>query len=191
VLDALAAAAHASVAHATKHPSNGNRAAYDTFIGLHVACALVGFGAVALSGAYGGHARHLDSSDLGRPAAFEELRRYFRARGLPELLIVVVPIFGALAVAVGPSINSFSQAWIGIGLTLWVVATILLLGVVRPSEAVLRRTVAGEKAEDAEALSDGDALAARRAGIRLQWATGATDLIFLVALVVMVTKPGS
>jgi uncharacterized membrane protein len=158
----------------------GNQTAYDVFVALHVASAVVGFGSVALSGAYGGHARHLDQETTA-----EELRRYFRARGRAELVLLAVPIFGASAVLVGPGGHEFGELWVDLGLGLWVLAAAMLVGIVRPGEAVLRR--ASQSAELAD-LADPRL---PQAGRRLQWAAASCDLIFLVALVVMVIKPGS
>lgn len=160
----------------------GHQAVYDVFVALHAASALVGFGSVALSGIYGGNARHLEQA----PAA-EELRRYFRSPTRFELALLAVPVFGAVAVAVGPGArgsasSGFGQLWVDLGLSLWVVAAALLVGIVRPAEALLRR------ASRTGELTDPGLPAAGR---RLGWAGAACDLIFVVALVIMVIKPGS
>jgi hypothetical protein len=184
----------------------GNKAAYDVFIGLHVAAVLVGFGAVAMNGAYGGNARKAGIDGPVGDTAMEELRRYFGPPGRAELVICVVPFLGAAALAVKPGPSDFGQIWVGTGVALWVVATVLLFGVVRPAESVLRRaarapvTEVGQEVDSGPAPGehgaepepprpDNDVLAA--AGHRLQWAAAASDLIFLVALVVMVIQPGS
>jgi hypothetical protein len=160
--------------------ARGDQTAYDVLVALHVAAAVVGFGSVAMSGVYGGSARRAD-----REEAMEELRRYFGPPGRLELLIAVVPFLGAAALAVGPGTSHFGQAWVAVGIALWLVAAGLLFGVVRPAEATLRRTI------KAAPPVDGPGHGLRSAGVRLQWAAAASDLIFLVALVVMVIKPGS
>lgn len=166
----------------------GDPVAYDVFVGLHVTSAVVGFGSVALSGVYGGSARHIE-----RDTTAEEVRRYFRAPGRLEFALLAVPVFGAAAIGVGPGGHGFAQLWVGLGFGLWVVASALLLGVVRRSGAVLRRaSLAGETAHGSDPhLLDTADERLRAAGRRLQWAAAACDLIFLVALVIMVTKPGS
>lgn len=164
-----------------------DKAAYDVFVALHVAAAVLGFGSVALSGVYGGNARRLDQE-----SAAEELRRYFRAPGRVELALLAVPVFGAAALALDPGSRGFGELWVDVGLGLWAVAAVLLLGIVRPAEAVLRRA---SRAAEVPEEPVGHGLISERglpaAGRRLQWAAAGTDLIFLVALIVMVIKPGS
>jgi hypothetical protein len=175
---------------------------YDVLVGLHVAAAIVGFGAVALSGVYGGSATR-----PGRDGALEELRRYFTAPARAELLITVVPVLGVVALAVEPGPDRLGQLWVAVALVLWVIASVLLFAVVRPAEAAIRREVisASGPAGHPEApagpgvAADGpvpgfDAGAVARlqtAGSRLRWSAAASDLVFFVALVVMVIKPGS
>lgn len=137
------------------------RAAYDTLVALHVACAVVGFGAVAISGAYGALGR--------RGGDGEEVRRYFSSPGRAEYLILPVPVFGAAAMALRPAGREFGQTWVLAGFGIWVVASALLLHVVRPAERRIREGVP--------------------AGPGLMWAAGACDALFVVALLLMVTQP--
>ena len=152
---------------------------YDALIAAHVVCAVVGFGAVALSGVYGGlvgrpgtqgdrgalHGRRAE----GPP---EEVSRYFASRGWAEWLIVPVPFLGAAALAVRPSKGDFAEVWVVGGIVIWTLAVVLLLLVVRPAEASIRR--------EEPAL---------RAGRRLMWSSVASDLLFVAALALMVTQP--
>lgn len=142
-------------------PSAHVQAVYDTLVGLHVTCAVIGFGAVAISGAYGALGR--------RDATREEIQRYFASPGRAEYLILPVPLFGAAAMAVRPAGREFGQVWVLAGFGIWAVASALLLRVVRPAEERLRRGQA--------------------AGSWLMWAAGACDALFVVALLLMVTQP--
>lgn len=160
-------------------------AAYDVLVALHVTAAVLGFGSVALSGVYGANAYRLaGKTGRAQEAASEELHRYFRAPGRLEWAVLAVPVFGAGAVVAGQGGRGFAEVWVGLGLGLWLVAAALLLGVVRPAEAALRASLAAEAPGAADPRF-------RSAGRRLSWAAAASDLIFLVALVVMVIKPGS
>jgi hypothetical protein len=142
---------------------------FDIFVGLHVACAVIGFGAVAISGSYGASARHLD-----RPGAAEETQRYFRSEGWAELLIILVPVFGLGALEVKPSAGGFGDVWVIAALAIWSVAVVLLLGVVRPAERRIR---------------SGRSIDASMGGTRLMWAAIGCDVAFVAALVLMVAQP--
>lgn len=138
-------------------------------VALHVICAVVGFGSVAITGVYGAGARHSD-----RTKGDEETVRYFRSRGWPEHLVLAVPVFGAAAVAEKWGAHAFTRVWVVAGLIIWVAAAALLLGVVRPSERRIR--FSGQPA-------------ASTAGARLMWAALGCDVLFVAALVFMVAQP--
>lgn len=161
---------------------------YDVLVAVHVTAAVVGFGAVALSGVYGGSATRPE-----RDGAWEELRRYFALPGRAELLVTVVPFPGVAALLVDPGPSRLGQTWVAVGLGLWVIASALLLAVVRPAGAVISREMAsgGGGSHAADVASSGRAARVRQAGSRLRWSAAASDLLFCVALVVMVIQPGS
>jgi hypothetical protein len=142
---------------------------FDVLVVLHVACAVIGFGSVAVSGTYGAAARKAD-----QPASVEETRRYFRSRGWSELLILPVPFLGLGALAARPSQGDLGDLWVVTGLVIWLMAAILLLGAVRPSERQIR-------ADDREGWLSG--------GNRLMWAAAACDVLFVAALVLMIAQP--
>jgi uncharacterized membrane protein len=147
--------------------------AYDILVALHVIVAVVGFGAVAISGAYSGPARHLD-----RPGAVEEARRYFGARGWVEAALVAVPVFGFAAL--GAKGDGLAHAWVWAAAAVWLVALAAWLRLVRPAERELRAVVAQTPV---------DASVAARAGRRLAWGAGVCDVAFVVALGLMVFQP--
>jgi hypothetical protein len=137
---------------------------YDALVAAHVVCAVVGFGSVALSGVYGGIAR--------RPGEGEEAARYFASRGWTEWLILPVPFLGAAALAANPAKGNFADVWVIGGISVWVISAALLVGVVRPAEARIR---GGDRAE--------------QSGRLLMWSSVASDVLFVVALGLMVTQP--
>jgi hypothetical protein len=143
---------------------------YDVLVALHVVSAVVGFGAVALSGVYGAMARHVD-----RPEAREETARYFRSPGRPEWLVLPVPFLGAAALGARPEGADFAAVWVVVAGVVWLAATILLLGVVRPAQRQIRAAAGPEQTA--------------RAGGRLMWAALASDVLFVVALVFMIGQP--
>lgn len=138
---------------------------YDGLVTGHVVFAVIGFASVALSGVYGALARR-GGSDR------EEAARFFASRLWTEWFIVPVPFLGAAALATKPGGGDFSDAWVVIGIVLWALATVLLFAVVRPAEARVRAS------EDVES-----------SGRALMWAGLVSDVLFVLALAVMVTQP--
>jgi hypothetical protein len=145
--------------------------AYDTLVALHVISAVVGFGAVAVSGVYGGIARNLQGGGVT-----EETARYFRSPGRAEWLVLAVPFLGAAALAARPGDDRFGEVWVLTAAAVWLLASIILLAMVRPAERRIRTAQPG-----------GAGLAT--AGRRLMWAAVAMDVLFVVALVLMIGQP--
>jgi len=146
---------------------------FDVLIGLHVTCAIVGFGSVAITGTYGFTSRH-----PGDSRTLEEAGRYFRSPGRLELLVLAVPFLGAAALAVGPHTGGVVQLWTVLAASVWLVASIALLGVVRPAERRIRL-----------ALSEADRPTLAVSAGRLGWATVVTDVCFTAALILMIFQP--
>ena len=169
--------------------ASGRHAAYVGLVTLHVISALVGFGAVGLAGVYAGRARRID-----RPGVLEETVRYFRARALGEVALVLVPVLGVAAVGIDPSGGGLGQVWVGVALALWVLAAGLVGLVVRPARAALRAGLglppAGTPPLQTAGAAAPDGPAVRRAATRLSWSAAACDVIFLLAVIDMVIQPG-
>jgi hypothetical protein len=148
----------------------GHQGIFDVMVALHVVCALVGFGSVAISGVYGASVRRTEV-----PNDSEEAGRYFQSRGWPELLTLLVPVFGVAAIGFRPEGAVFGDLWVIGGLVLWVLAAALLVGVVRPAEKRIR--------------ARGPDRVVRSSGARLMWAAAASDVLFVLALALMITQP--
>lgn len=159
---------------------SGHPAAYDILIGLHVLCVVVGFGSVALSGIYGGIGRSQGTA-RARPETGEDLRRFFSSDSRLGYLLVVGPAFGVAAMAVRPGGSEFEDLWVILGEIFWVAATVVFLAVVRPSERRVQSAVRKPEAASGPSL--------RTACRRLMWAAAASDVIFVIALFLMVTQP--
>jgi hypothetical protein len=168
----------------------GHPALYDLLVGLHVLCVVIGFGSVAVSGAYGTLGRHA-GTPRARSETTEELRRFFAADSRLSYLLVLGPPIGVAALTVRPGGSELGQFWTLAGLVAWVAASTLLLGVVRPAEAQIRAaTAAPERRPDDEVDPPPTATPAIAAAARrLAWSAAACDLIFAVVLVLMVTQP--
>ena len=161
----------------------GHPGLYDVLVALHVVCAVAGFGAVAVSGAYGAIGRRARDE-----AGVEEVRRFFSSRSWVAHLLLVAPVFGVAAMAVRPGGSEFGALWAVAGLVIWVMAGALLLAVVRPSERVVRAAVSTPAGPGPAGRGPDASL--RAGATRLMWAGAASDMLFVVALVLMVTQPG-
>jgi hypothetical protein len=151
--------------------AHGHQTIFDVLVAAHVVAALLGFGAVALSGIYAGLA--------GRPAepgAAEESARYFRSPGRAEWLVLAVPFLGVAALSLRPDGADFGHIWVVGALLIWAVAAGLLLGVVRPAEGDLRRSSVAARPAAGPAR-------------RLKWGAAACDVLFVAALVLMIGQP--
>ncbi len=150
-----------------------------TVIVLHVLSAVVGFGAIFLTGVYAG---------LARRRASEAVRRYFRsgpiwaARG-----VYLVPLLGVVLVETSHGVDRFGELWVWVSVLLWVLAAGLAHAVLWPGERRIQQLVAG---------SPLTGTGARQAELdrtcrRVERAAVAIDLAFVATLALMVAKPGS
>jgi uncharacterized membrane protein len=146
---------------------------------LHVVSAVVGFGAIFLTGVYAG---------LARRRGGEAVRRYFRpGPNWAARSVFLVPVLGVVLVWTSKGADRFAQLWVWVSLLLWVLAAGLAHVVVWPGERRIQQLVAespptGTGARQAEL---------ERACRRLERAAVAIDLAFVATLVLMVVKPGS
>ena len=172
---------HADVGHHRRIflAASGRHDLYVVVVVVHVAAALVGFGAIALTGVYAATARHPE-----RPGAMEETLRYFRGRALGEWALLAVPVLGVAAVAVEPGGGGLGQAWVAVALVLWAVALAAAAGVGRPARAALRAALPAT----ADVRPADPAALAAAAG-RLRWAAAVCDVVFVLAAIDMVLKP--
>jgi hypothetical protein len=223
----------------------GTSPIYDTLVGLHVVCALVGFGAVALSGIYGASWRRIteagsrgiaDTTEAGSggiadttgagsggianttgAGSLEESQRYFASRLWAEWLVLPVPVFGFAALSQRPGRHPYGDVWVVGGAVIWLVASLLLVAVIQPSEREIRRRLgagigppaaspipASPAGAAAPASPAGAATPASPAGAaapaapaapwaspgwRLMWACAISDVLFVTALILMITQP--
>ena len=110
---------------------------YVVLILAHALCALIGFGALAATGAYAQAVRAARD-----PFSSEALRRFFRpGHNIAAATIVAVPILGAcLLVAQHGQDAHLAYPWIGLGC--WSVAAIVAATVIWPSERRLQGLLA-------------------------------------------------
>jgi hypothetical protein len=155
---------------------------YDLLVILHVLSAVVGFGAVGVSGSYAARARL-----AVRPREQELLVRYFApGTNWAERCLLVTPVLGAVVLVVGDR-PAASQAWPWIGLGCWVVAAGISSSWCWPAERRVQAWLSGSSG----ALGAGDGISSFRDACRaVELASLAISVCFLGAVVVMIWQPG-
>jgi hypothetical protein len=141
-------------------------AAYDLVLLAHLLSALVGFGAVVVSGVF--------AVVLARSGPESEAGVNWAGR-----VLFLVPVFGAILVLISKGAWSFSDRWVVIGLVLWAVVAFGAEMALWPAERKLQVAV-GERAP-AEAVRSLCMVVAAMA-------TGGF-VVLVAASVVMVAKP--
>jgi hypothetical protein len=159
------------------HHNDPTGAGFDLLLLAHVACVIVGLGAVVASGVQA--LRVLALGPSGPVSA--GLRRYF-APGVNWVgrVLFGVPLFGFLLIAASGTAFSVGDEWIVIGLVLWGVIAVLAEAVLWPAERRVQAVLARE---------DGAAGAARSAAMRLAVIGGVVVVLLLSATVLMVAQP--
>jgi hypothetical protein len=148
-----------------------------TVVALHVLSAVVGFGAIFVTGVYAGRARR---------RASESVRRYFRpGPNWAARAVYVVPVLGVVLVETSHGADRFAQLWVWVSVLLWVLAAGLSQAIVWPGEARIQQLVANSPPAGTGARQ----VELDRACRRVERAAVAIDLVFVSTLVLMVTKP--
>ncbi|MDE3085917.1 MAG: DUF2269 family protein [Acidobacteriota bacterium] len=154
-------------------------AGYSVLLLLHVAAAVVGFGAVAVTGVQAARLRR-GSNDPGAPG----LRRYFRpGTNWAARALYAVPVLGFGLIADSGGAWDATDGWVMAGLGLWLAGAVLAEVVLWPAERRIQRRVAHHWDDRAEAEP-----LARDCG-RAAVASALLLAVFLAALVVMTAKP--
>lgn len=150
-------------------------AAFDIVLLLHIGCVLVGFTSLLVTGAQAWRARAGPDG-----AGNESVTRYFRPGvNWPGRTLYGVLLFGFVLVAMSRGTYDLGEAFVQLGLVLWIVCVALAELVVWPAERELQRLVSGEwRATEAQGL-----------GARVAVSAWVVSAVIVVATVIMVQKP--
>jgi len=126
----------------------------------------------------------------GPDPELEELTRYFERPARFWKAILLVPVFGVLALWVQPHTNGLDQAWSLGALLIWVIATLVVVGLVAPSLKEMRPLLV-LAADDARGGVADIARRARlaRAGTLASRGAAICDVLFFVATALMIWRP--
>jgi uncharacterized membrane protein len=152
---------------------------YSVLLVLHVAAAVVGFGALATTGVQAARARRGPAQ-----SGADNLRRYFRPGvNWAGRTLYAVPLLGLGLVADSQGAFDVGDGWIVAGLALWLVALVLAELLAWPGERRVQQLVT-ERWDDPAAAGALD-----RECRRLAATSAVLVAVFLAAVVVMVGKP--
>ena len=158
-------------------------AVYSILLLLHVACALVGFGALAMTGV---QARRARRGPTGHGA--EGVRRFFgpgvnwAARALYG-----VPVFGFALISTSDGAFSAGDGFVIAGLGLWSLATVVAEVVVWPGERRIQEAVSTEWVSTAVSTKNDGRFESdcRRVALSAALLSG----VFITAVILMVAQP--
>lgn len=154
-------------------------AGYTLLLLLHVASAVLGFGAVVLTGAQAWRARRGPSG-----SGADGLRRYFRPGvNWVARLLYLVPVFGFALLADSRGAFRADDGFVVSGLLLWLVAAVAAETVVWPTERRIQLAIT----DDWDAAAGTAEL--RRDCRLVAGAAAVLGGVFLAAFVLMVAKP--
>jgi Predicted integral membrane protein (DUF2269) len=154
-------------------------ALYTVLVIVHVLCAVIGFGAVVLTGVQAGRARRGPDA----PGA-DGTRRYFRpGTNWAGRTIYGVPVFGFASIAASSGAWRPGDEFVVVGLLLWLTSAVVAELVVWPAERRIQVIVTQSWGEVTSAP------ALERACRRVAGVAALVGVLFVVAVVVMVARP--
>jgi uncharacterized membrane protein len=164
---------------------------YKFALALHIVCAVVGFGAVALNGIYAQQIKsRLQSGRVAEGLAIHEANLTVSTIG--EYFIYAVFILGFAVLGLSDSVWKFSQTWVWISVVLYVIAIGLSHAVMFPGakrmRVLMQEMVAGPPPTGGPPPQVTEMQAV---GQRMGTVGAILDLILVVIIFLMVWKPGA
>ncbi len=134
---------------AVSHGSEPTGPAFDIVLLLHIGCVLIAIVTVVISAAQAGRLRGLGLADPSRdpdlwaesPPPAELLRYYRPGPNYAGRVIWGVPVFGFILLGLSHDYYRFGEAWILIGLAIFIVVALLGEVFLWPTERRLQRLV--------------------------------------------------
>jgi hypothetical protein len=167
---------------------------YDLLLWLHIALAIVGFGAVVLNGVYGSRVKTLaQAGKPGEAAAIGEAN--FFTGQIGEYAIYAVFLTGFLLALVGDDVWSLGDAWISASMGLFIVGVGIAHGVLIPASRsmnlLLREIESGGPPPAAGSGPPPHMAQMASLGQRLGTFGAVNNLLLALILYLMVFKPGA
>ena len=157
-------------------------AIYRIILLLHIATAIVGFGGMIAHGAYNAKAF---ASTAGEAAVL--LKTTQAVTKIAHGALYMLFLLGIVLVALSDSEISFAAPWISASFVVWFAVVGVAHGMVRPAIQALTDK-ASELAPDTAMSGDGEVTSLAK---KLATGEGLTQLLLVVALVLMIWQPGN
>ncbi|MDH4365668.1 MAG: DUF2269 family protein [Acidimicrobiia bacterium] len=157
-------------------------ALYRIVLLLHILAAIVGFGGVITHGFYNAKAFRSISRTAGELVAATR-----NASKIAEYAIYAVLPLGIVLVAVSDKVYSMGDPWVSASFLVWILMVGALHGAVRPAVKTLAER-AGAISADTRLDTDAAALTASK---KLMIGESATQVLVVIAIILMIWKPGS
>ena len=151
---------------------------YQLVLVLHILAAIIGFGGMFIAGFYGNESRKLPGRE-GLAVAETTLTVTGR---IPTVGVCAVPILGILLILLSDDGWKFSEAWVSLSFSLYIVLMGLATGLQVPT---IRKMVALRAAADGGSPAELQAM-----GKKVATVGGVVNLLWVVILFLMVFKPG-
>jgi hypothetical protein len=162
---------------------------YKIVLVLHILCAIVGFGAVFLNGLYGQQSKsHPGAEGLAIAEANELVTK------VGEYFIWAVFALGIVLVLIGDPVHKFSQTWIWLAMTIYLIALAMSQGLLFPR---VRRLIALQRelvASGPPATGSGpppQVAMMEKLGKQVGMLGATLNVMIVAVLTLMVFKPGS
>lgn len=157
-------------------------AIYRIVLLLHIATAIVGFGGVIAHGAYNAKAF---ASKAGEAAIL--LKHTQSVTKIAHYALYALFLLGIVLIALSDSEISFAAPWVSASFVVWFAVIGVAHGMVRPAVAALAER-AGELAPESDMSGDEGVTSIAK---KLATGEGITQLLLVIALVLMVWQPGN
>lgn len=157
-------------------------ALYRIVLLLHILAVIVGFGGVITHGFYNAKAFRSISRTAGELVAATR-----NASKIAEYAIYAVLPLGIVLIAVSDKVYSMGDPWVSASFLVWILMVGALHGAVRPAVKTLAER-AGAVSPDTVLDTDPAAVAASK---KLMIGESASQLLLVIALFLMIWKPGS
>jgi len=163
---------------------------YRVVLLLHILCAIVGFGGVLLNGLYGREAKRRPG-----PGGLAITEANYTVSTIAEYFIYAVFVFGFTLVLMSDKAWKFSQTWIWLAMTFYLVGIAVSHTLVLPNARKMKRLsaelVSAGPPVDAPAGPPPQVAEMERTGQTLGMASTFLHLLLVAILVLMIWKPGA